>query len=209
MRQSRLPIPLILLTPLVLLALVVAAGVYRFSLSDEEILAKFPAHTVPNDPIVEELFRLRLLAPLTIAVPETFAFALIDRWDEAGRYVVANYDSGQERGVVALDTYTLIPLSQYARRYGYAGIIRVSNQGSAVMHYLALFEYDTQRQRMVMADSQWLGDRIVVEALTQKDDQLNVSLLTHAENQPLSDAPTKFKAILFAISQKYQLIQSQ
>ncbi len=43
MARSRiLPIPLILLIPIVLLAIVIIAGVYRFSLSDDEIMAKFP-----------------------------------------------------------------------------------------------------------------------------------------------------------------------
>ncbi|WP_164683974.1 hypothetical protein [Vibrio maerlii] len=39
-RRRFLPIPLILLIPIVLLIIVVVAGVYRFSLSDEEILQK-------------------------------------------------------------------------------------------------------------------------------------------------------------------------
>lgn len=209
MKKFVLPIPLILLTPLLLLVLVVVAGVYRFSLSNEEILAKFPTRTKVADPIVSQLFDLKVYAPLTIALPESFAFALVERWDESQRYVLGDYDSGQERGIVALDTRTLIKLSQYSQRYGYAGVIGVSDQSSAVMHYLALFEYDAQRQRMMMSDTQWLGKSIVVESLTQKDDQLNVSLRTHAENQPSSDAPIKFKTILFAITQEYQLIQSQ
>lgn len=39
-RKRILPIPLILLIPIVLLAVVIIAGIYRFSLSDDEIMAK-------------------------------------------------------------------------------------------------------------------------------------------------------------------------
>ncbi len=47
-RKRLLPIPLILLIPVVLLIVVIVAGVYRFSLSDDEIMAKFPRSTVQS-----------------------------------------------------------------------------------------------------------------------------------------------------------------
>ncbi len=154
MKKRWLPIPLVLLTPIVLLVLVIAAGVYRFSLSDEEILAKFPVQSAQADAIVEQLFGLKVTTPLTIPVPEAASFALIDRWDGQHRWVMGNYDSGSERGQVLLDTHSLLALKGQEKRYGYAGIIRVSNQGSGVMNYLALFQYDELRLRMVMVDSQ-------------------------------------------------------
>ncbi len=45
-RKRFLPIPLILFIPVVLLIVVIVAGVYRFSLSDDEIMAKFPSSQV-------------------------------------------------------------------------------------------------------------------------------------------------------------------
>ncbi len=39
-KRRILPVPLILLIPLVLLVVVIVAGVYRFSLTDEEILQR-------------------------------------------------------------------------------------------------------------------------------------------------------------------------
>ncbi|EKO3548941.1 hypothetical protein QNE85_002725 [Vibrio fluvialis] len=207
MKKRWLPIPLILLTPIVLLVLVIAAGVYRFSLSDEEILAKFPVQSAQADAIVEQLFGLKVTTPLTIPVPEAASFALIDRWDDQHRWVMGNYDSGSERGQVLLDTYSLLALKGQEKRYGYAGIIRVSNQGSGVMNYLALFQYDELRLRMVMVDSQWLGDRVEIQSVTQNNAQLNVSLLTRGENEAFANPPTKFVSIMFLISQKYQLIR--
>ncbi|WDY54985.1 hypothetical protein [Vibrio fluvialis] len=207
MKKRWLPIPLILLTPIVLLVLVIAAGVYRFSLSDEEILAKFPVQSAQADAIVERLFGLKVTTPLTIPVPEAASFALIDRWDDQHRWVMGNYDSGSERGQVLLDTHSLLALQGQEKRYGYAGIIRVSNQGSGVMNYLALFQYDELRLRMVMVDSQWLGDRVEIQSVTQNNAQLNVSLLTRGENEAFANPPTKFVSIMFLISQKYQLIR--
>ncbi|MBY8234251.1 hypothetical protein KW539_02815 [Vibrio fluvialis] len=207
MKKRWLPIPLILLTPIVLLVLVIAAGVYRFSLSDEEILAKFPVQSAQADAIVEQLFGLRVTTPLTIPVPEAASFALIDRWDDQHRWVMGNYDSGSERGQVLLDTQSLLALKGQEKRYGYAGIIRVSNQGSGVMNYLALFQYDELRLRMVMVDSQWLGDRVEIQSVTQNNAQLNVSLLTRGEKEAFANPPTKFVSIMFLISQKYQLIR--
>ncbi|WP_315918834.1 hypothetical protein [Vibrio fluvialis] len=207
MKKRWLPIPLVLLTPIVLLVLVIAAGVYRFSLSDEEILAKFPVQSAQADAIVEQLFGLKVMTPLTIPVPEAASFALIDRWDDQHRWVMGNYDSGSERGQVLLDTHSLLALKGQEKRYGYAGIIRVSNQGSGVMNYLALFQYDELRLRMVMVDSQWLGDRVEIQSVTQNNAQLNVSLLTRGENEAFVNPPTKFVSIMFLISQKYQLIR--
>ena len=46
MKKKILPIPLILLIPIVMLVVVIVAGLYRFSLTDEEILAKFPSSQV-------------------------------------------------------------------------------------------------------------------------------------------------------------------
>ncbi len=48
-RKRILPIPLILFIPVVLLITVIVAGIYRFSLSDEEIMAKFPRSEVQSD----------------------------------------------------------------------------------------------------------------------------------------------------------------
>ncbi|MCG6450759.1 hypothetical protein K6U33_07870, partial [Vibrio parahaemolyticus] len=90
---------------------------------------------------------------------------------------------------------------------GYAGIIRVSNQGSGVMSYLALFQYDELRLRMVMVSSEWLGDRVEIQSVTQENAQLTVSLLTHEAGEAFANTPTKFVSILFLISQKYQIIQ--
>ncbi|MBD0786208.1 hypothetical protein HUO09_07615 [Vibrio sp. Y2-5] len=208
MKKRFLPIPLILLTPIVLLVIVVAAGVYRFSLSDQEIMAKFPTTTKQHDPIAKAVFGLDLPNPITVPVPETPSFAFMESWDEQQRWVIGNYDSGSERGSVALDTQRMLKLKGFEESHGYLSVIRVSNQGSGEFNYLALFKYDSLRSRMVMVSSQLLGDRINVQTLAQNGSKVTVELLSHENNVAFSEAPTKSMSILFSISEKYQLSPS-
>ncbi len=205
MKKRLLPVPLVLLTPIVLLIIVISAGIYRFSLSDDEILAKFPTKTQQQDPIALEVFGINVPNPITVPVPETPSFAFMESWDEQHRWVLGDYDSGSERGTVALDTQLMRKLEGYDEQRGYLSVIRVSNQGSGVFNYLALFKYDELRSRMVMVSSELLGDRIEVQSLTQNAHQVTVSLLSHANNMAFSEAPTESMSILFSISEKYQL----
>jgi hypothetical protein len=205
MKKRLLPIPLILLTPIVLLVIVVVAGVYRFSLSDQEIMAKFPTSTIKQDPIAQAVFGLDVPNPITVPVPETPSFAFMESWDEQQRWVGGTYDSGSERGSVALDTQLMLKLEGFEEQHGYLSVIRVSNQGSGVFNYLALFKYDSLRSRMVMVSSQLLGDRVDVQSLVQNGGNVTVTLLSHENNVAFSEAATESVSILFSISEKYQL----
>ncbi|WP_165313498.1 hypothetical protein [Vibrio ziniensis] len=208
MKTRLLPIPLVLLTPIVLLVIVVFAGIYRFSISDEQIMAKFPSTIQQRDPIVQAVFGLNVPYPITVPVPDTPSYAFMESWDDQHRWVIGDYDSGRERGSVALDTQLMLKLEDVEENYRYVSVIRVSNQGSGVFNYLALFKYDELRSRMVMVSSQLLGDRIEVLSLTQNASQVTVSLLSHANNMAFSEAPTESVSILFSISEKYQLSTS-
>ncbi len=205
MKKRLLPIPLILLTPIVLLIVVVAAGVYRFSLSDEEILAKFPKSDVQIDAIAQQVFGLRLTNPITIPVPETHSVAFMERWDDNHHWVLGGYDTGSDRGTVALDTELLLRLD--TEKHLYASIVQVSNQGSGVFHYLALFKFDELRSRMVMVQSELLGDRIQVQSIEKRDSKIEAMFLTHTKNQSFSESPTQSVSILFSITEKYQLVR--
>lgn len=206
MKKRWLPVPLILLTPILLLVVVIVAGVYRFSLSDEQILAKYPSSATQSDAIVTQLFTVNVAIPLTLSVPDTSAFALIEHWDGNQRWAYGTYDSGRERGQIALDSQTLIAVQGEETRKGYAGVVRVSPHDGEVMAYLALFQYDDFRLRMVMVDTQPLGHHVEVQSVTQRDDRLIVALSRPDQNDAQVDTSTQFMSILFLISQKYQLI---
>lgn len=185
MKKRLLPIPLILLIPILLLVFVVVAGVYRFTLSDEEILAKFPNQQVTSDPIVERLFALQSPNPFTVLVPETKAFAFIDTLDQVNGWASGKYDTGMERGQLLVSTKWLTSI----KTHQYISVLAVSNQGSGVFYYLASFRYDQQRQRMILVDSILLGDRIEVDEVTYDAPRVTVQWRTHYEQQPMSDTP--------------------
>ncbi|MGF1697090.1 hypothetical protein L4C54_15585 [Vibrio lamellibrachiae] len=163
MKKRILPIPLILLIPIVLLVAVVIAGIYRFSLNDEDILNKFPQHA-PLNPIVGQLFNIDSSNPLTIDVPENDAFAFISFVDEKRALAVGQYDSGSERGGVSIDTNLITPM-EIDNETVFVSSLAVSNQGTGVFYYLALYRYDAMRDRMILADYEFLGDRIRIDIL--------------------------------------------
>lgn len=107
-----------------MLVVVIVAGIYRFSLSDEEILAKFPSAQVSYDPVVETVFDLKTTNPWTIKVPETNAFAFIKELDTTRSIAFGRYDSGAERGVVTVDTKNLsgVTLGQANFFFSYVGV---------------------------------------------------------------------------------------
>ncbi|MFA0180872.1 hypothetical protein AB4463_10710 [Vibrio cyclitrophicus] len=164
MKKKILPIPLILLIPIVMLVVVILAGIYRFSLSDEEILAKFPSSQVTYDSLVEEVFDLKTTNPWTIKVPETNAFAFIKELDTTRSIAFGRYDSGAERGVVTVDTKNLSGVTLGQANF-FVSPMWVSNQGSGVFYYVGLFKHDKQRSRVVLVDQLFLGDRIQIQTL--------------------------------------------
>ena len=129
MKKKILPIPLILLIPIVMLVVVIVAGLYRFSLTDEEILAKFPSSQVSYDPVVELVFDLKATNPWTIKVPETQAFAFIDEYMDSKHIASGRYDSGAERGTVQVATDKIVALT-VGQDQMFVAPMWVSNQGS-------------------------------------------------------------------------------
>ncbi|MEL0607764.1 hypothetical protein [Vibrio echinoideorum] len=201
MKKKILPIPLILLIPIVMLVVVILAGIYRFSLNDEEILAKFPSSQVSYDPVVETVFDLKTTNPWTIKVPETNAYAFINEVDEPRALAFGRYDSGVERGVVTVDTNNLSAVTLGKARF-FVSPMWVSNQGSGVFYYLGLFKHDKQRSRVVLVDQLFLGDRIQIQTLDvmeQKNLQAKnkltgegfIGFTQHSSEQSFTEPPSE------------------
>ncbi|WP_299692282.1 hypothetical protein [uncultured Vibrio sp.] len=208
MKKRILPIPLILLIPIAMLAVVIVAGIYRFSLSDEEILAKFPSSQVSYDPVVEAIFDLKTINPWTIKVPETNAYAFINEVDELKSLAFGRYDSGLERGMVTVDTQRLSAVTLGEARF-FVAPMAVSSQGSGVFHYLGLFKYDQQISRVVLIDQLLLGDRVQIQILefaqhpdSQSRNQLVregfVGFTQHSTTQSFAEAPSEKQLISFS-----------
>ncbi|MGB2147154.1 MAG: hypothetical protein ACPHZ7_09350 [Vibrio toranzoniae] len=201
MKKKILPIPLILLIPIVMLVVVILAGVYRFSLSDEEILAKFPSSQVSYDPVVETVFDLKTTNPWTIKVPETNAYAFINEIDAPKAIAFGRYDSGVERGVATVDTKSLAAVTLGEATF-FVAPMWISNQGSGVFYYLGLFKHDQQRSRVVLVDQLFLGDRVKIQTLdvTQQPDSKSQNKLTgqgfigftqHSVEQSFAETPSE------------------
>ncbi|MGB1975306.1 MAG: hypothetical protein ACPHQD_14835 [Vibrio toranzoniae] len=201
MKKKILPIPLILLIPIVMLVVVILAGVYRFSLSDEEILAKFPSSQVSYDPVVETVFDLKTTNPWTIKVPETNAYAFINEIDAPKAIAFGRYDSGVERGVATVDTKSLAAVMLGEANF-FVAPMWISNQGSGVFYYLGLFKHDQQRSRVVLVDQLFLGDRVKIQTLdvAQQPDSKSQNKLTgqgfigftqHSVEQSFAETPSE------------------
>ncbi|CAK1772302.1 conserved hypothetical protein [Vibrio crassostreae] len=217
MKKKILPIPLILLIPIVMLFVVIVAGIYRFSLSDEEILAKFPSSQVSYDPVVENVFDLKRTNPWTIKVPETNAYAFINEVDEPRAIAFGRYDSGVERGVVTVDTKSLSAVTLGNASF-FVAPMWISNQGSGVFYYLGLFKHDQQRSRVVLVDQFFLGDRVQIQTLdvTQQPHSQSQKKLTgegfigftqHSAEQSFAEAPSE--KVLMSFSFDTQSIGKQ
>ncbi len=187
MKKRLLPIPLILLIPIVLLVVVASAGIYRFSLSDEEILAKFPSSSVRNDAIMLSIFSIRTQNPWTIKVPNSSSFTFIDRLDEEKQQAMGSYIDGEVRGNVLIDTASIVQASAQE----YVGVIQVTTQGSGVYHYLSLFKYDEFRQRMVLSDSVLMGDRVVLDEMNVINGEVKIVFRKHSLEQAMVEIPNE------------------
>ncbi len=192
MARSRiLPIPLILLIPIVLLAIVIIAGVYRFSLSDDEIMAKFPQAEVQSNPIVAEVLGVQAKNPWTIQVPEQNAVSFLEEWDKENGYLIGQYDAGATKGQVLVPT-AFIAQRKINKEFWIAAPMIVTTQGSGAFYYVGLFKFDPIPSRVVLLDSEFIGDRVKFAQINwQTDTQIAISFLTHGESQSMSDEPNQ------------------
>lgn len=202
MKKRLLPIPLILLIPVVLLIIVAIAGIYRFSLSDEEILAKFPSQGPQENAIMSKVFAIKTVNPWTVKVPDSSAFTFIEDMERAP-VATGSYEEGAERGVVAINTDQMVQLDEST----YAVILSVSNQGTGVFYYLSISKYDQFRQRMVIKESTLLGDRVQISSIKANDGMVTITLLEREANQSMAEEPSQITTILFKLTEQDSLEQ--
>ena len=194
-RKRILPIPLILLIPIVLLIVVVVAGVYRFSLSDDEILARFPSNQVRSNSIVLEVLNIQSSNPWTIQVPEQNAVTFLQEWDKERGYLMGDYDAGATKGTVLLPT-DFIAKRQINQELWIAAPIVVTTQGTGSFYYIGLFKFDAVPSRVILLDSVFIGDRIKFNQLLWRDDtNIEISYLSHDVNQAMTETPKQLNSI--------------
>ncbi|MDC8802069.1 hypothetical protein PRZ61_01225 [Halomonas pacifica] len=164
--------------------LVVAAGIYRFNFTQDDLYYRTPsgevvsleeweARQAAGDDVMRRLFSIADGGPLALRLPELDQAVPLTRFEPEGEFtrVVGEYSRGAERGRIVMDTSGIraLNLSCDGRIYLVAPF-SVSNQGSGVFHYLALLEHDTEHQAVTHVDSLFLGDRVSLEAVTPAPD---------------------------------------
>jgi hypothetical protein len=190
-RKRILPIPLILLIPVLLLAIVVIAGIYRFSLSDEDIMAKFPQTQTQTNSIVAEVLGIQSRNPWTVQVPEQGAVTFLDEWDKEHGLLKGQYDAGATKGEVLVPTEFIAQRDINGIPWIIAPVI-VTTQGSGAFYYLGLFKFDAVPSRVVLLNSVFLGDRIKMSSLEWvSDTKVSLSYLEHGKEQALAEQPNQ------------------
>ncbi|MET2898399.1 hypothetical protein ABXV22_08785 [Vibrio rotiferianus] len=190
-RKRILPIPLILLIPVLLLAIVVIAGIYRFSLSDEDIMEKFPQTQSQANSIVAEVLGIQSRNPWTVQVPEQGAVTFLDEWDKEHSLLKGQYDAGATKGEVLVPTEFIAQRDINGTPWIIAPVI-VTTQGSGAFYYLGLFKFDAVPSRVVLLNSVFLGDRIKISSLEWvSDTKVSLSYLEHGKEQALAEQPNQ------------------
>ncbi|MCR9771017.1 hypothetical protein QTO16_22970 [Vibrio harveyi] len=190
-RKRILPIPLILLIPIVLLAVVIIAGIYRFSLSDDEVMAKFPQAQAQSNSIVAEVLGIQSRNPWTVQVPEQGAVTFLDEWDKEHGFLKGLYDAGATKGEVLVPTEFIAQRNVSETPWIVAPVI-VTTQGSGAFYYIGLFKFDAVPSRVVLLNSVFIGDRIKMSSLKwNSDTQISLSYLQHGEDQAMAEQPNQ------------------
>ena len=188
-RNRILPIPLILLIPIVLLLVVVIAGIYRFSFSDEEIMAKFPQARAKSNPILAEVLGIQSRNPWTVQVPEQSAVTFLEEWDKEHGFLKGRYDAGATKGEVLVPTEFIDKRDISGVPWIVAPMI-VTTQGSEAFYYIGLFKYDAVPSRVILLNSVFIGDRIKISALKwESNTHISLSYFRHSKNQTNMDQP--------------------
>lgn len=198
MSKRRLPIPLILLLPLLLLALVIVAGVYRFSMTDEEIGARQGWHKPQSDEVMLTLFSYQDASPWQVNIPESNGYATLSEFvgEDKLRRAKGRYQVGEQRGEVLLDYFQLqvLNFSPATENMTFVVPYIVTSQGSGSFYYLGLFRMIESERKIEQLDSVFIGDRLAnlsvsIDQPFDVSSSILVDYLTHGESQAMAEKP--------------------
>lgn len=194
----------ILLVILTAIAVVLAAGIFRFNFTDDDVyVVQEDAQVVPldansNRTVMLTLFGLQTDKVWDIQIPDSEAKAPLTELKEYGdtRFATGKYHDGEENGVVILDyaKITTLNLGSSKNEMFFAAPFAVSNQGSGIFWYLGLFELDVNTADIKQIDTFFLGDRIKIQELKPDEpfdvtSSLYVSYLKHSQKQSMAETP--------------------
>ena len=200
----------ILLVILTLILLVVAAGIYRFNFTNDDIyvvqtddqVVPFDTtnNVVPKNNVMLMLFSFDIDRYWQIQLPDSEAKApLTDlrKYDDL-HLATGKYQDGDEHGLVSLDYYNITPLhlGNIDDEMVFSAPFSVSNQGTGTFWYLGLFNLNTNTGEIGQIDTFFLGDRIKVNELKTDEpfdvtSSLYVSYFKHDQKQSMAEIPSE------------------
>ncbi|CAQ79352.1 putative exported protein [Aliivibrio salmonicida LFI1238] len=200
----------IVLVILTVILLVVAAGIYRFNFTNDDIYVVqaddqvVPFDTTNNvDPknnVMLMLFSFDIDRDWQIQLPDSEAKAPLTDLREYDDLHLATgkYQDGDEHGLVSLDYYNITPLhlGNIDDEMVFSAPFSVSNQGSGIFWYLGLFKLNTNTGEIGQIDTFFLGDRIKLEELKPEEpfdvtSSLHVIYFKHSPQQSMAEAPNE------------------
>ncbi|MGF1690080.1 hypothetical protein [Photobacterium kagoshimensis] len=205
----------ILLLAALVSSVVLAAGVYRFNFTHDDIYVVqengqvVPLATQDNTSVMRTLFSIYTDKYWQIELPDSgLKVPLTELKNDNGQhFALGRYHQGEERGVVRVDypRITVLNFTFVEDEMMFAVPFSVSNQGSGVFWYLGLFQMNTRYGDIKQLDTLWVGDRVVITALNTDEpfdvtSSLQLSYLKHSVKQSMAEKPVEVIKTLLEVT---------
>ncbi|MEL4392356.1 hypothetical protein [Shewanella algae] len=193
---------------------VIALGIYRFNFTEDDLyvrendmvrpLAEFDGGAKG---VMKRLFSLDTREQFRIRLPDSNKSVTLTGFKEEQHLAFGEYLDEVVRGEVLLDYRKLTPLNLPGNAESMQFVVpfAVTTQGSGVFWYLGMFRFDYQTGAIAHLASQFLGDRIEIEAITPKEPfdppySVTLALKTRTQEQSMAEAPGEYVERTFFVT---------
>ncbi|MBN7795077.1 hypothetical protein [Parahaliea mediterranea] len=184
---------------------VVALGVHRFHFTTDDLHLKESARGSRPAPceagaagVMRCLFSLDTREPFRIRLPDSDKPVTLSGVNAPQRLAVGDYQDGPVRGQVLLDYQLITPLNLpgISGSMQFVAPFAVTTQGSGAFWYLGMFNIDLQSGHTRHLASEFLGDRVHIEAIDVKTPfdppySVTLSIKTRTAAQSMAEAPAE------------------
>ncbi|WP_263080385.1 hypothetical protein [Endozoicomonas sp. Mp262] len=202
-----------------LLVLVVAAVIYHFNVTKNDLdVVQSNTLDVSQDEgsgyqskVMRELFSVNTGRDWMVSVPDIdTSAALTDIVDRDGvKYASGGYDDGYEKGMVLLDYMKIRPvqIGNPEKDMWFLAPFVVAGQGSGYFWYLGLFRFDHNSHIVAHRGSYFVGDRVKITGL-DIDEPFDVTgsviltFLDYAEGQGFGKPPEEKRIQKLGVSEQ-------
>lgn len=195
----------ILLLAALVSGLVLAAGIYRFNFTNDDLYVVqadgqiVPLSTEENTSVMRTLFSFYTDKYWQIELPESAVKVPLTELKEYNghHFAIGHYQHDQERGVVSVDypRITVLNFTYVQDEMIFAVPFSVSNQGSGVHWYIGLYNMNTKYGDIQQIDSLFVGDRIVINEMNTDEpfdvtSSIRLAYFSHGPAQSMADDPS-------------------